>query len=522
MQNHTNTLTKMNKQNTKNTMSRFAKPLAVLGIGAMSFMASCTNLDETIYDVIPSAGFGNTPEQLAALLGPAYSNLRNASWNFHNMEVTSDVMLVPTRGKDWYDGGNWLNLHRHTWTSQLGPLNDFWGWCFEGGGISGLNSLIKQVNSNATLSATAKTAAVSELRAIRAFYYLILIDMFGNVPILKETDAPTSKPATAQRADVYAFIEKELTESSATLPKEITYSKMNYWVAKTLLAKLYLNAGVYKGAPEWAKAAATADEVIKSGKFSLAPNFFQTFATNNETSPEIVWAFPHDRNQAGGMNIQMRTLHYANQATFKLNGAPWNGFCSLAEFYKSFDDTDTRKAMFLVGNQTAADGTQLFDDNKDPLVFTVEVPKDEYAQTDKGMQGIGARLQKYAIQRSNTSNDQDNDWVALRLADVILMRAEANFRAGNTAAALTDLNAIRARAGVKAFVAADVTADNILAERGREMAWEGWRRSDLIRFGEYTKSGSKFVKDRTERTNLMPIPQPRIDANPGIKQNAGY
>lgn len=503
-------------------MSRFAKPLAMLGVGAMAFMASCTNLDETVYNVVPSAGFGNTPEQLAALLGPAYSNLRGATDNFHNMEVTSDVMIVPTRGKDWYDDGNWLNLHRHTWTSQLNPLNGFWGWCYEGGGIAGLNSLIRQVNGNATLSATAKTSAVAELRAIRAYYYLILVDMFGNVPILRETDAPTSRPTTAARAEVYAFIEKELTEASANLSKDVVYSKMNYWVAKTLLAKLYLNAEVYKGSPEWAKAAAAADEVIKSGKFSLATNFFQTFATNNESSPEIIWAFPHDRNQAGGMNIQMRTLHYANQQTYKLNNAPWNGFCSLAEFYNSFDATDARRAMFITGNQTSAEGAQLFDDNKDPLVFTVDVPKDEYAQTDKGMQGVGARLGKYAIQRNNTSNDQDNDWVALRLADVYLMRAEANFRATGAAAALADLNVIRARAGVRAFTAADVTADNILAERGRELAWEGWRRSDLIRFGKYTTGGSKFVRDRTARTTLMPIPQPRIDANPGIKQNPGY
>lgn len=510
----------MNKQNSNNIMSRFAKPLGILGIGAMAFMASCTNLDETVYNVIPSAGFGNTPEQLAALLGPAYSNLRGATDNFHNMEVTSDVMLVPTRGKDWYDDGNWLNLHRHTWTSQLSPLNNFWGWCYEGGGIAGLNSLIKQVNSSSTLTTAAKTAAISELRAIRGYYYLVLIDMFGNVPIL--TEATSGLPTTAARTEVYAFIEKELTEASAGLPKDIVYGKMNYWVAKTLLAKLYLNAAVYKGTAEWAKAAATADEVIKSGKYTLPANFLSTFATNNETSPEIIWAFPHDRNQAGGMNIQMRTLHYANQATYKLNGAPWNGFCSLAEFYNSFDATDARREMFITGNQTAADGTQLFDDNKDPLVFTVDVPKDEYAQTDKGMQGVGARLGKYAIQRNTTTNDQDNDWVALRLADVILMRAEANFRLTGAAAALADVNTIRARAGVAPFTAAQLTATTLLAERGREMAWEGWRRSDMIRFGVYNTGGSKFVRDRTARTTLMPIPQPRIDANPGVKQNAGY
>lgn len=502
-------------------MSRFARPFAILGIGAtMALMASCTSLDEKIYDVIPSAGFGNTSDQLAALLGPAYSNLRGATWNFHNMEVTSDVMLVPTRGKDWYDGGNWLNLHRHTWTSQLGPLNDFWGWCFSGGGIGGINKLITQVNSNNTLSSTAKASAIAELKAIRAYYYLILIDYFGNVPILTETS--TGKPTTSQRADVYAFIEKELTDASASLTKDVVYSKMNYWVAKTLLAKLYLNAGVYKGTPEWAKAVAAADEVIKSGKFSLAGDFFQTFATNNETSPEIIWAFPHDRFQAGGMNINMRTLHYQSQRTYGLGASPWNGFCSLAEFYNTFESSDVRRKMFITGLQKSADGAQLTDDNGDPLDFTVKIDNDFYAQTDKGMQGFGARLGKYAIQTNNTVSDQDNDWVALRLADVILMRAEANFRLNNTASALADLNTIRARAGVKAFTTADVTADNILAERGREMAWEGWRRSDQIRFGKYTTGGSKFVQDKTARTTLMPIPQPQLDGNPGLKQNPGY
>lgn len=507
-------------QNTNNIMSRFAKPLAMLGVGAMAFMASCTNLDEDLYSVVPLAGFGNTTDQLNALLGPAYANLRDASWQFHNMEVTSDVMLVPTRGKDWFDNGNWLNLHRHTWTSQLGPLNDYWGWCYEGG-IGRLNSLITLVNSNGTLDATKKAASIAELRTIRAFYYLLLIDMFGNIPIT--TEATTGKQiGTSTRAEVYTFIEKELTESQTALSKDLVYSKVNYWVNKMIQAKLYLNAGVYKGTPEWAKAAAAADEVIKSGKYTLNSDFLANFATNNEGSPETIWAFPFDKNQAGGMNIQMRTLHYANQRTYGLNAAPWNGFCSLAEFYTSFDATDKRRGMFLTGPQFAADGTPLKDDAGDPLVFEPVVAKDEYAQTDKGMQGAGARLQKYAIQRNNTSNDQDNDWVAFRLADAHLMRAEANFRLTGAAAALADLNAVRARAGVAPFTAAQVTAPAILAERGREMAWEGWRRSDLIRFGVYTEGGSKFVKDRTPKTNLMPIPQPRIDANPGVKQNPGY
>lgn len=490
------------------------KSIIYLALAGAITMASCTNLEESVYGVIPKEGFGGTPEQLAALLGPAYSGIRGYAEHIHNTEVTTDVMMVPTRGRDWYDGGDWLNYNRHTWPTTHGPINNLWGWLFETG-INTINNLIPQVGDNAS--------AVAELRAVRAFYYLLALDTFGNVPIITE-GASNTQVTNSTRAQVYEFIEKELKEALPNLIEGQSYGRINQMTAHALLAKLYLNAQVYKGAPEWQKVIDETKLIIDSGEYSLEPNFFDNFAVRNEGSNENVWAIPFDRFQAGGMNIPYRTLHYGNKLTYGLADTPWNGFCSLAEFYNSFENNDIRKRMFIVGPQYAPDGTQLLTDAGLPLVFTPEVRTDEFSSSDPDYQGAGARLGKYEIQRNNSVTNQDNDWAMIRLSDVYLMRAEANLRLGKTAEAMTDVNLVRARAGVTPVTTLNL--DELLAERGRELAWEGWRRSDLIRFGKFTNVGgrfsSKFMRNPAPHTILFPIPQQRLDANPGLKQNPGY
>jgi hypothetical protein len=196
----------------------------------------------------------------------------------------------------------------------------------------------------------------------------------------------------------------------------------------------------------------------------------------------------------------------------------------LADFYNSFDNNDLRKRMFITGSQKSASGTQLKDALGNDLVFTIDVPKDEMTANDVTYQGAGARMGKYEIQTNNAVTDQDNDWVMLRLADIHLMRAEAKFRLGDTPGALADVNPIRQRAGLAP--ATTLTLNALLTERGRELAWEGWRRNDLVRFGKFTEVGgkftSKFMKNPAPHTALFPIPQQRIDVNPALKQNPGY
>ncbi|GAB3508883.1 RagB/SusD family nutrient uptake outer membrane protein [Emticicia fontis] len=475
----------------------------------MLSLQSCTDLTEPVYgSIIDDGNFPKTDAQIAAVLGPAYGGLRGMTDNWFNpSEATTDELIVPTRGGDWYDNGDWLAYSRHTWTSQHNPINGVWGFIF--GNISQVNQLMVVVKNN--------PKAVDELRAIRAFYYFMAIDLFGNVPIV--TDA-TSAAGTKTRAEVYAFIESELTAVIPNLNTGKVYSRMNQDVANMLLAKLYLNAGVYKGTPEWQKAYDTISKVVSSpNAYALTPNTLDNFTVQNQGSTENIWAVPYDNFKAGGMNFQMRTLHYANQRTYNLGNAPWNGFCTLAEFYNSFDSKDARSKMWLTGQQYAADGTPLLDAKQQPLAFIIDFNKDQMTDADPEFQVAGARSQKYEIQVNNPNGDQSNDLVVFRLADAILMKAEAGFRLGKTTEALAGVNTIRTRSGIAPLTA--LTEADILAERGREFAWEGWRRNDMIRFGTFSKE-RKFMKNLDKNKELFPIPQPRIDANPLLKQNPGY
>ena len=488
-------------------MKKYILKFSTLGLFTALALAGCTDLTEPVYDAIPSDQFLKTDAQIKAALGPAYSGLRGITWDWFNpSEASSDELIVPTRGGDWYDNGDWLQYSRHTWTPSHGPINGMWGFIF--GNISQVNQLIPAVQSS--------KAAVDELRAIRAIYYSMAIDAFGNVPIITDNKGTGS---TSQRADVYAFIEKELLESIPSLPTGKAYSRVTQDAGNMLLAKLYLNAGVYKGTPEWQKAYDAINKVINSKNYSLASSTLANFTTQNQGSNEAIFNIPFDSFLAGGLNFQMRTLHYANQQTYGLGNAPWNGFCTLADFYNSFDPKDERSKMWIVGQQYSASGAKLLDAKNQPLAFIADWEKDQMTDADAVYQIAGARSQKYEIQRNNPNGDQDNDYVFFRLADAILMRAEAAFRLGKTADALADVNSIRKRSNVEPLTT--LTAEAILAERGREFAWEGWRRNDMIRFGVFSNE-RKFMKNTNKSRELFPIPQPRIDANPNLKQNPGY
>ncbi len=473
---------------------------------------ACTDLTEKTFDVIPVEGFGNTPAQQAALIGPLYAGVRGYFGNLSNLNAATDEQIVPTRGGDWKDGDQWKRIYEHSWQAVADGgtfFNGAWGYCYNN--ITAVNQQL----------ATAKDPAlVAELRALRAFFHYSAMDWFGNAIIADALSATQSKQST--RAEMFAYIEKELLAIYPQLSAEsggAFYGRMNKPTVDMLLAKLYLNAQVYTGTPRWQDAVTRLNNIVTTGKYSLPADFFSTFSTNNSGSPEIIFAVPFDRTKAGGMNLQMRTLHYRSQLTYNLGSSPWNGFATPTEFYNSFDARDTRKQMWIVGQQFDASGKPLDDDGV-PMVFNPEIPAFAMPAGAAGRLA-GARSQKYQIQRNNTFNDQDNDFVIFRYADVLLMRGEAQFRLGNTAAALTDFNLVRARAGMPAYTTATLTLPEILAERGRELAWEYHRRQDLIRFDQFTKAW-RFKPASAKFRELFPIPNDQIILNTNLKQNPGY
>ena len=484
----------------------------LLGCSALLLTGqACTDLTETTYDVIPTSGtFGSTPNQAAALIGPLYNGLGDYYGNLSNLNTTTDEQIVPTRGGDWKDGDNWKRLYQHTWNpvTDNGQFNGPWTWCYNN---------ITSINQQLGTITDANTKA--ELRALRAFFHYQAMDLFGNVIISDAVGTATPKQNT--RAEVFAFVEKELLAVYPNL-SDVSggayYGRMNKYVADVILAKMYLNAQVYTGTPRWADAITRCTSIIASGKFQISGDYLSNFTTQNQNSPETILATPFDKSKRGGFNVQMKTLHYLNQLTYNLGTAPWNGWATVTEFYNSFDDKDLRKKQWIVGQQYSAAGVALKDDAL-PMVFRPEV---ESFSFDGGAFGrlAGARSQKYQIQANNTYTDQDNDFVIYRLGDVYLMRAEANMRLGNMGAALPDLNVIRARAGMPAYTT--ITMDELLAERGREMAWEMHRRQDLIRFGQFGKAWRFKAAEADNHTNLFPIPNDQIVLNPNLKQNPGY
>ncbi|SDL49144.1 Starch-binding associating with outer membrane [Catalinimonas alkaloidigena] len=527
-------------------------------------VGSCTDLDENnvLYDTATSTNFYQTDREILSAVGAAYANLFGSFGNADNImplcEVTTDEMVVPTRGADWGDGGHWVRLQTHTYNSQdPRPLNT---WNFLYAGVNTCNRLLATLEPIGTEQAN---AFIAELKALRAIYYYWLLDLFGNVPL--STDfSNTEPPANSTRQQVYDFVEKELLDNAPLLQKtgpadESTYGRVNYYTAYTALAKLYLNAEVYTGTPQWDKAIAACDEVINSGMYSLMPNYRDNFTRNNKGSTEFIWVIPYDEINATGHTIPHITLHMQSQNTYQMSAQPWNGFASIQEFYQSYTDPtqnpgpqgevigvdpagtpttgtlDNRLSNFIVGPQFEADGSTPLQDggadpndpNGPPITFTPYINE----LLPSAWRQSGARIGKWEIYKGN-NGQLSNDYCIFRYADVILMKAEAVARQSgnwNDPVTLAIVNQIREEHGkVDPFQTLD--AEGFLAERGREMFAESVRRTDLIRFGKYNDAWRFHDADPADNLgpnginhlNIFPIPETQINANRNLKQNPGY
>jgi starch-binding outer membrane protein, SusD/RagB family len=525
----------MKKENIFRIFLLFSLPLCV-GL-------SCTKLDTNVYDQVTN--LNQIPNNIDAGVGSVYSGMRNyAPVNdlYSLNEVSTDEIIVPIRGQDWADDVTWEQLWKHTWNPN--SVKVYTSWQFIYGGIARINSILQAID-NANPKPANVVSIVAAMKTVRAFYYYLAIDMFGNVPIAETNITDLSKLGNQPRAEVFNYIEKELKENLASLPKDVnneTYGRATYWFAQAILAKLYLNAKEYTGTARWTECIAACDAILNSNKYTLEPNFFDNFKVNNDGSRENIFVIPFDINAGlGDFWLQQGTLHYNSSATFGLKGAfggwgGYNGFCSTAEYYNFFNPTDERRKMFLVGqqykNQTqyvyeikdSADRQYDRDNNLlifDPVIktFIIQGP---------GRESAGARCAKWEFNIQESVFNMSNDFAVYRLADIILMKAEAQYRSGKIADALITINqkingvSIRSRANMPDFTLSEMTADGLLAERARELSWEGWRRNDMIRLGHFTDARIPEKELSQDYRKLYPIPQAEMDKNPYLKQNPGY
>lgn len=521
---------------------------------------TCTKLTEVPHDALtPSTAFHTDQEVLAGLAG-VYAQMRSTESNgeFAAMEeLTTDALVVPTRGSDWYDNGQWLDMHRQTWTANSnGTLNFLTGtWNDLFSGVAKANLMIGVLT---TSSAANKDVIIAELRTLRAWYYYMLQDMFGGVPLV--TGDTLKYYSRSTRPQVFAFIEKELTEAIPNLPDSWpaeSYGRVTKGVANAILASLYINAGVFNkdcgpascagkvsatsynscsgvavaGGKDACQAAIdAANNVINSGggaTYHLNSNWFQNFSISNKNSPENIFVVVHTNStQAIGMDWPMRTLHYNQLSTG--DGGPWNGFATTAEYYAQFPDTtvDDRGKMWLVGRGYSFEtGQPVNDRNGNALIFTTTIP-----DLTKANEGNGVRFNKFVPQPDPPHGGaQPNDFTWFRLSEMYLIKAEAENEQGKTAQALADLNIVHTKHEANSVAAAGGQAlrDAILKERALEFAGEGKRRTDLVRYGKFlswTESSANGVSStpRDAHLILFPISTTSMGSNPLLVQNAGY
>jgi len=481
---------------------------------------SCTKLDEELYDKIPGDLYPENEDQIANLSVNAYAKLQylcddgnddDGGWWFLAQEVSSDEFCGPTRDADWDDGGKWRNVHNHEWTDDDESVNRMWQVFWQG--ITTCNQtldLMTEIPESDEI-----LIKMEEVRVLRSFYYYLLLDNYGDAPYLTSAADAPEFPYKVTREEIYNNIKNQVRNALPSLKAIDNKYMATRYMGFALLAKLYLNAEVYTGIPQWDSAGIYCDSIIH-GPYSLATTVTSTFKTSNENEPEIIFSIPYDEDGFQGFRLHMRTLHYQHNLKFDMPVGPWNGLCVTPDHFDTYDDNDLRKEGYhIYGLQYASDGSIILDGltqmplNIDPHLPALNMSADDFTPAE--YRTTGARVGKYEIAMGAKEN-LSNDFPLFRLTDFYLMRAEVEIRKGGNGDEW--INPIRERAEVDPFENADL--DKLLAERGRELYVEGHRRQDLIRFGKFTNAWWEKAVSGDPSVEIFPIPKWATDANPNL------
>ena len=442
-------------------------------------------------------------------------------WNMQ--ELTTDEAAIV-----WNDPGL-QDFHVMNWTSTNIMVRGLYSRSMYH--ITALNEFIRE-STDAKLSSRNITGTEAdnirhyqaEARFLRAYEYWVLLDLYGNPPFVTEND-PIGKfiPPQIKRADLFTYIESELKaiEPLLVAAKQNEYGRADKAAANALLARLYLNAEVYTGQGRYTDAITSAQKVIGSG-YTLHPKYANLFlGDNNVNNPETILALNYD-----GVNSQSYggTTYLINAAisgaldpkTFGIPNGGWSGMRAtknLPLLFADYSGATDKRAKFAGSNIEMNDLT----------VYTDGLAVTKFSNiTSTG-----------TIPASPNGVYSSTDFPLFRLAEMYLIYAEAVKRGGTgtEGQAVTYLNLLRTRAyGNANGNITSYTLNDVLDERGRELYWEGFRRSDLIRYGRFTgdnylwpwKGGAKAGKGVETFRVLYPLPSTDIIANPNLVQNAGY
>src|SRR5690606_13531982 len=401
------------------------------------------------------------------------------------------------------------------------------------------------------ISDTEMAAILAELKVLRAYHYMKIMELWGNVPIVTWIGEPLN-PEQSSKEEVFNFIKTELEENVPLLLKNSNelIGRVTQTAGYAMMAELYLNAEYWIGTPMWDECIAACDKIINgdaggiNGGPTLADDLTTTFSNVNHTSPEALFQIAYSRKGGFEMGWGGFFMGYDSMKdVLKVGYGGWNAFVVIPTAFDAYEENDLRKKeWFLFGPQYKYGTNEPVMGDEEwagkPLVFVNSIRRESEGDLTsegsmaEGEENSGARFHKYKSGTLDDPNYLENDYVIYRLTEIYFNKAEAIMRknGGNATQEAVDLiNASRERAFSAAdwpsekYTTATLTMDELLAEKGREFIFEGKRRTDLIRFGEFT-NGTWWDHEPTGDPNreIYPIPHTQIAANPSLTQNPGY
>lgn len=558
------------------------KHIIAVTVGAAALCAPSCDLDEKFYSEVTPDTFFTSPESTYAVLCRPFTHWK---WyigadRWYLQELTTDEMVCPKRGSDWYNSGEYYRLHYHTWS----PDDRFVVNTYDGttGGISRAleaKSDLQGVDYNAIgLNDAVKADHINQLNAITAYFYMRGLDYFGGMPIYYSVDDDLCARSTAR--ETYAHIETLLKDVIPALSKKTTLGAsedgyIKQAAAAALLAQLYFNAVAYIGEEHFDECAEICRDIIGGvyGTYELDKTWYGPHCFDNNTSPEVIWTVPSENSKVEWNWYFTYFYHYSAYEYFGIETAGYNGFMltpsldpqgryytqwKLGSPYRKFNDKDLRKkpyrylgsrkyeGMFLVGDQTNPNNPSQQCLGQKEYSGKVINLVDQVARFSE----VGTKYNSVAELTSTMADGEENSGVRLvkapqpnlddkllrwnpdcpviRLSEIYYMLAECELRAGDRKTAAGLINQVRGRNFEGGVDPNPVTADNLdeyrmLDEWMIEFLGEGRRRTDLIRWDKFvTESWWDHTPLNDKNKNLFPIPNSAISANNLIEQNPGY
>jgi hypothetical protein len=518
---------------------------------------SCTKLDENVYsEFVAENYYNNKNEVLTAVLRPyTHANAwitpgQNGWWRLS--ELSADQLAWPVKGRHGQDGGTWIRDHYHQWTNDG---EEIWGpWRLMWWGLGLCSSPIENLESrnieDMGITEAEKAAYIAEMKMLRAFHYIRLMDLYGNIPIAYKIGE--ANPPTKPRSEVFAYVEKEIKDNISALPNlsAAMIGRATKAAAYGMLVEMYLNAEKWAGTPRWDDCIAACDALInntaggQNGAMALDPNITDTYKPANNLSKEIIFSIAYDFVNGSGWKPQWTGDFYHFNQRFIYDGTHNgnDGVVMIPGVFSKFKSNDLRRSewilrgpqWYLTDATKPVLGSEEYSGKQLVFVDSIQRVSENKTQSDmtQGEENSGLRFNKYKPGRQADATYMSTDWAIYRLTWVYFAKAESLMRKnGNnaTAAAVTLINDTKKRAfstadwATEAYTTGTLTMDELLAERGREFLWEGFRRQDLIRAGKFTTTAWwDHVPSNDKNKEVFPIPNRQRVLNPNLEQNPGY